>query len=128
MTDYLLTRGDTLLVPVQVLAVPSGLPPDSQPQIVDITGWKLWFTVKKYLADPDSLAVFQGTTVSGDVVITAATSGKALCTMPAISTRALPDGVTRLIYDVQGKDLTGIISTVERGVITVTPDVTRAIT
>ena len=122
-------RGDTLQFVVQVLQVPLGFPPDTPPQVVNVTGWTFWFTVKKYFADPDNVAVFQGksTDGSGTVTITDAPNGKVTLTLPASATLNYPDSVVQLVYDVQGKDTSGNIYTVDSGSVSVSPDVTRAI-
>lgn len=121
MGAFTLIRGDTLLLDVQVKK--NGVP-------VDITGWKVWFTVKRNFPDADNNAVYQANSTdgSGDVTITSSTQGKVTVRMPALKTFAFPDGMTKLIYDVQTKDASGVTATVDVGTVTVSPDVTRALT
>jgi hypothetical protein len=89
--------------------------------------------VKRTVSDPDQLAVAAVTTtptsipLGGGITWVARTAGQALVTVPALATRSFPDGRVRLEYDVQGKDPSGNIFTVEDGAVIVRPDVTNAI-
>jgi len=129
MADYSMVRGDTFRNVFQVMRVQLGLPLDTPPFSVDITGWTFWFTLKRYYNDPDNLAVFQGITTdgTGNVTITDALSGKVTVFVPPLSTLNMPDADVRLVFDLQGKDPAGVVYTAERGVIVVSPDVTRAV-
>ena len=120
-----MSRGDTFVRDIQVTAPPPGAPPGAQPVPVDITGWTLWFTAKYNLADVDAQAVAQLSTLTSGIVLTTPTAGKAEITMPPGATVNFADAPVSIYYDVQAKDLSGRIFTVERGVIVVTPDVTR---
>ena len=122
-----MARGDTFIFQVQVLQPPAGAPPGTPPVPTNITGWFLWFTAKYTYVDPDSRAVSALTSASSAVTITQPVSGTVVITMPPIATYAFPDGPVKLVYDVQGKDTSGNIYTIETGTITVYPDVTRAI-
>jgi hypothetical protein len=134
-------RGDTLVFGVQVRKRPQ-LTFDTQVEYcarcpngisVDLTGWFLWCTVKRTVSDPDQLAVAAVTTtptsipLGGGIAWVARTAGQALVTVPALATRAFPDGVVRLVYDVQGQDPSGNLFTFDEGDILVRPDVTNAI-
>jgi hypothetical protein len=121
--DYEMYRGDTLEVPFQAMSK------DETPVPVDITGAKVWFTVKYNYGDPDSLAVsaFDSVVDPLNVVITTALQGIGKAILPAIATRAFPDGDVTCIYDIQMKTAAGAISTIKSGTILVHPDVTRAI-
>lgn len=115
-------RGDTLAIPVAVKNAATGA-------ATDLTGWLVWFTVKRNYADPDSQSVFQARSddMSGGVVITEPpTLGQITATLPASATLGWPDSPSNLVYDVQGKDTSGNIRTVDSGTICVTPDVTRS--
>jgi hypothetical protein len=129
MPDYQSFRGDTFVILAQVLQVPSGLPYGSQPVPTNVTGWTFWFTVKRYYADPDVLAVSQAITTdsTGNMTITDAVNGKVTAILPALATLNFPDSPTKLIYDIQGKDGLGKVYTIDSGSITVVPDVTRAL-
>lgn len=118
MSDLQMYRGDNFVLEVQVAK--NGIRQD-------ITGWFMWFTAKYAYPDPDSCAVTQRTTTDG-IVFTDPANGKATITVPPLATRNFPDGRVTLVYDVQVKDLSGAIWTVESGTLTVAPDVTRAIT
>ena len=134
-------RGDTLVFGVQVRRLPQ---PTFDSQLVycarcpsgvavDLTGWFLWCTVKCTVSDPDQLSVAQVTSTptsvpaGGGVTWALRTAGQATVTVPAIATRAFPDGLVRLVYDVQGQDPTGNLFTFEEGDVLVRPDVTNAI-
>lgn len=120
-------RGDTFVFDVQVFAPPPQFsPPGAQGGPLNITGYSMWFTAKYHTADPDQQAVTQQTVTGGGIVFTNALQGMAEITVPALATFGFPDGVTKLVYDVQIKDLQGRISTVEVGTLSVYPDVTNA--
>ncbi len=132
-----LFRGDTLVWAVQVVQDPisgaystslaPGVPPPGQVP-ANVTGWTFWFTAKRHYLDPDNQAVWQGGTASPltGVVVTSPLSGRLTATMPPAQTIGFPDGSSTLVYDVQGKDGSGNIFTVEFGTIVVNPDATRA--
>lgn len=129
-------RGDTLQIQTQVVrdavsgqlstCVPNQLPPGAVPQ--DLTGYHVQFTAKYFDPDPDNKAVFlldnQGL---GGVTILDVTLGKVQAVGQPIATIAFPDGDVPLVYDVQLVDGGGVVTTVETGTLTVSPDVTRAI-
>lgn len=97
------------------------------PQNLTLTGVKVWFTVKYYLGDQDSQAVAQLTLGAGIATRDVLTSGRIRVTLPASVTQYVKDGTTRLYYDLQILDGTGRITTVEKGLFLVDPDVTRAV-
>jgi hypothetical protein len=132
MADRQMSRGDTLLFTLQVLQpppLPPSTPSDGIQLPTNITGYTMWFTVKYYVTQPDSQAVWQSGNVLPltGIIFTQPLSGIAQVTMPPIATRRFPDGPVALVYDVQIKDTAGNIFTVESGTITVNPDVTSAI-
>lgn len=123
-------RGDTIIFPFQVVTVGPG----GGSSAVNITGWGFWCTVKRNIHDPDRLAVAQITLTTSypaggtiTIVNEFAGQGQGQVSIPAIATRGFPDGVVRLVYDIQGQDTLGNIFTVESGTIDVDPDVTQAI-
>jgi len=126
-------RGDTFVFDVQVLRVPPGSPRGTQPLPVNITGWYMWWTLKSHYGDPDNQAIAQSTSTpsstpaGGGITFTLPLVGKAEITMASLATRQFPDGNTKLVYDVQVRDPSGNIFTVERGILVVSPDVTQAI-
>ncbi len=90
-------------------------------------GVKVWFTVKDYLSRADSQAIWQGTLENGGIVaVGLPTSGMVRVTIPASATALVPDGIVRLYYDLQIKDASARISTIEKGLFEVSPEVTRA--
>jgi hypothetical protein len=127
-------RGDTHQIPLLVRLEPAlplyGNPPPKcrpPPVIQDVTAWtQFWFTAKGTVVQPDNLATFQLTLGAGIVVVNAH-AGQLLATVPPIATRSQPDGVVRLVYDVQGKDGAGNIWTFQYGTLPIYPDVSRAI-
>lgn len=120
MTDYAMKRGDTFKTTLYVKDV------NGSPQ--NVTGWIFWFTVKRFATDPDQNAIFQARSddLSGAVTIDVAVTGQVTVRMPAFSTRLFPDTPTRVVWDVQSKNVVGEIATVDEGKIKITPDVTRA--
>lgn len=120
-----MTRGDSLSFAMALINPATGAP-------LDLTGAKIWFTAKNNYVDFDSLAVIalNTATASGNgaiTILTPATSGNARVDINPIATRAQPDGAVKLVYDVQVKDASGFVTTVESGTLTIIPDVTRAI-
>lgn len=91
---------------------------DSDDNAVDISGWTIWFTVKKSADDADSDAVIGPKKVTSH---TDASSGK--------STVSLTNSDTDLsrgtyIYDIQTDDGSGKITTWGKGDFTIMKDVT----
>lgn len=126
MTARSMPRGDTLAFVVQVT---NPLYEGDVP--LDVTGWKFYFTVKRWVSEPDQYAVHQDSTTSGSglvAIVTPATLGKVSVAMPAAKTILFPDTPTTLVYDVEGIDVAGNVRTVDSGTIKVSPDVTRAVT
>ena len=82
----------------------------------NITGWTLFFTLKQFENDDDSLALIQKTVTTHSNP----TGGQSLITIPSSSTGIL--GV--FPYDVQYKDTAGLILTVVRGTIEFIQDIT----
>lgn len=113
-------RGDSFVFEVNVLQA------DCAPQ--NITGWSMWFTAKYFVADYDTQAPIKLGTISplSGITFTNALAGQAEVTIPSVATAGFPDTPTKLVYDVQVKDTTGRVFTIETGTLTVNPDVTRA--
>lgn len=118
-SDYTMVRGDTFRLLVQVK--------NQYGAEKSIVGSKVWFTVKRQYIDPDTLAVHRADSLdgSGDVVITDPSRGYVSVRMPAFKTQGFPDTIDSLVYDVQVLDASGDVVTVERGKLSVAPDVTR---
>ena len=118
-------RGDTLAFQVQIYRP---YPFQNSPQ--DCTGWFVQFTAKRQYADQDAQAVATSkTTGTAPNIITfpqGVTTGLAQISVGPLNTITLGDGPTRLVYDVQVIDPVGNVTTVEEGIWTVRPDVTRA--
>jgi len=129
-----MTRGDTLTYLIQIVWNPQTGQVASQAQLapfppgfapLDISGGKLWFTLKRTYVDPDSAAVAQLSSPAGGITITSAQSGRATISLPPQATLNFPDGTVQLVYDVQFKDAAGNVTTTEGGPIDVAPDATR---
>ena len=120
------SRGDTIAFTVRVFADEHGHAP------FDLTGAKVWSTLKVQLSDTDAAALSQVSTagpppgpgVPGGVVVTDAPNGRVLVQHPQSATLGLPAAVQRLYVDVQVLDALGRTWTVDWGTVTVEPDVT----
>lgn len=113
-------RGDSLSFDLALIDPRTGGP-------LDLTGAKIWFTAKNNYVDPDNQAVIALATDTSGVLITDAPRGLARVDVPPLATRSFPDGIVQVVYDVQLKDATGFITTVESGTLKVYPDVSRSI-
>lgn len=109
------TRGDTIEIDYELV--------DKNGAALDlsISGTKAWFTVKDYLIRADSQASWQGTIGTG---IVQTSPGRMTVTIPASVTALWPDGVQRLYYDLAVKEPAGRVTTIEKGLIILDPDVT----
>ena len=92
---------------------------------LDITGSKLWFTVKERSTDTDSQAklAYTSTDVT-EMEITDPTGGKFTLHLKAADTTNL-EGTW--LYDIQVKLSTDKLITIARGVIEFLPNITRAL-
>lgn len=124
MTDISMYRGDTRTITetIQPLAADGT-------QVLGasgITGWSFWLTVKKDPGDADASAVFQK--VPGSWTTNnpgnATTAGVVTCTINPADTASLPGYRSVLQFDVQAKDGSGNVFTIDRGTLTVDADVT----
>jgi hypothetical protein len=122
MTEFTMYRGDSATFDVAVV--------DAAGAALNLTGTKLWFTVKRWISDLDSRAVVQKTSDSpGQVTLADQTAdpGKATIKVLPADTASLGADTTTLVWDVQILDSAGEMHTVADGSLTVKPDVTRAI-
>jgi len=114
--NFTITRGDTYKEN-WVIKDESGTP-------INITGGKLYFTLKNSVSDPDPGAL-QLTSATGEgITITDAPNGAATMTMTSAQTAAL--NVQTYYYDIQYKSSSGEIFTLARGTMTVESDVTQS--
>lgn len=124
-------RGDAFQFYVQFMKM---IAPNTPLVPLDITSYKIYFTMKRTTNDPDNQALAQvsslpsSTPAGGSVTKTQPTAGWVLVTVPAPATALFPDGETRVPYDVKGIDPSGLPVTAEAGVLLVIPNVTRAST
>lgn len=94
---------------------------DSSGADIDITGYKVYFTVKRKLNDSDTLALIKVDVTSHSAPIT----GNTVVSLVNATTDDLPEGT--YYYDLQLKDTEGLISSTKRGVFDVVEDVTKRI-
>jgi hypothetical protein len=93
-------------------------------EIIDISGWKIYFTIKRDVSVLDEDATgFDGTQKS--YIINNGTSGIATVYLTALETTILED---EFLYDIEIIDATGIVVTVLYGSIEFISDITRAVT
>ena len=106
------------------------VPPPGPWSPQNLTGWRVEFTAKYHFGDPDKQAVFSLNNASkgGIVLVNPPTVGKVAVTMPAIGTRAFPDGLVVLAWDLQCVDPSGNVRTVAAGPLGVFPNVTNSLT
>lgn len=95
---------------------------DSDGVDINITGYKVYFTVKRRLNDSDTAAL-----VKVDVTThTTPVTGRTVIPLVNTTTDDLAEGT--YYYDLQLKDPDGLISSTKRGVFNVIEDVTKRTT
>lgn len=104
----LATRGDTAVIPLRDVV-------DEQGNPLDLTGWEVTFTAKKFTKDTE--AVFVKSTLPGDGIVIVAEGADV--TLDEADTAL---GRT-LVYDAEARK-DGRVITIEKGTITVQVDVT----
>jgi hypothetical protein len=87
---------------------------------VDITSVDLYFTAKT--AEDTATEVFQKTVGAG-ITITDGVGGIASVNLGPADTTGIPSRITKLFYDVEYDDGTNIY-TIDKGVLTINPDIT----
>jgi len=90
---------------------------DTNNCVIDITGWTLFFTIKRRLEDPDSSAL-----VALNVTPTTPTTGTQIITVPNAQLKSL---VGQYFYDFRFINMSGTIVTITSGVITFLDHATR---
>lgn len=115
--NFNLVRGDSYEMTFEVK--------DRNEVVINMTGYTVWMTAKNYISDVDLSAVFQKTLSSG-ITLTNATLGQVRVVLSPTDTSSLGDVTSYLHYDIQMKNGSGQIFTIIKGVITVTPDITRS--
>lgn len=124
MTDIQSIKGDTQGFDVFVTKYNEVTGED---EIVNLTGAKAWFTAKRTSEDLDSAAIIKLDSVANpsQVVITGVT-GKVRITLAPADTVNSP--VKWLEYDVQIKEVDGTVTTVQKGKLELTKNITRSTT
>ena len=110
-----LFRGDTIILDMAIAQAGEAL---------NLTGYAITFTAKKDIKDSDGAVTTIQKTLGSGIVVTDAADGKIRITLASADTEDFPDVDTTYICDVQVKK-DGIVSTVAKGTMTVTPDVTK---
>lgn len=91
----------------------------------DLTGGKMWFTIKTNASVADGSATLQlSSPASGIVFSGTPTDGTATLTITAAQTAALVPQT--YYYDIQVKNSAGAITTLASGTLTVDADITQA--
>lgn len=126
MTTYKINRGDTFELNITLYAA-DGVTP------WDLTGAKVWSTVKTKLLDADANALSQidsagGSTPTGGAVTLGGVLGTIIVRHAPAMSRAVDTVNTSVFYDVQVKLADGRIFTVEWGKLEIGPDVTLSYT
>jgi hypothetical protein len=116
MTDMILNRGDSIIFDVGVVRLnpTTGL---NEP----VTAQKAWFTAKVNSRDADVDAIIKKDSVSTPTKVLV-TAGNVRVFLDPADTAIYKD--RWLVYDVQIKEASGSITTVERGKIELKKDVT----
>jgi hypothetical protein len=97
---------------------------------VNLTGAKVWFTAKRYMTDADGAALIALSTTTSGITITDGPAGQASLVIPPAATAALttpnPPTPLALWYDIQVKESDGTVTTVQKGRLLITGDVTQS--
>lgn len=124
MAKYLpdMRAGDDYNIKLRIL--------DNNSNVVDITGYKFWLTLKSSFEETDNLAVLQFNTIAGYNNNDDPTQGICYLAVPAALTKPIAAG--SYYYDIQqevGTNVTTVLPPVAdyKDKIIVVPEVTRAI-
>jgi len=118
-TNYTVYRGDTFTERLVFTSIDS----NGVVTPIDITGWTIFFTIKKSKTDADTSAVIR-VTLSDDSFATSPELGIALVEVPASD---LDDLLGMYYYDFQMKTLDGKVYTILEGTITFVADISRRV-
>lgn len=114
------TRGDTAIFDVTVTRFN---PVTEEDEIVNLTGAKAWFTVKRNRNDVDANAVVQrNSELNPSEVLITPVQGLIQVTLLPADTQDLKDRWLR--YDVQVKEASGVVTTVASGRLELIHDAT----
>ena len=118
MSELTMLRGDTKTLPFTATR---------NSAVLDLDDAKVWFTVKRSVADEDEDAFLQKTEAEG-IEILDEDEGTLVVTIDAEDTDGLEiRGAGKTLYwDLQVKMGTGEVDTIDSGTLVITPDVTRA--
>jgi hypothetical protein len=99
---------------------------------MNLTGWFVQFTAKRWVADYDNqaVAVSKSTGTAPNIITfpTGVSTGLVQVSVGPLNTITLGDGQTHLVYDVIAIDPSGNKHTLEAGTWEIEPGVTRATT
>lgn len=119
MVDALvMTRGDDRTFEITAL--------DKDGDPANLTDVDLWFTAKRSPLDLDLNAVIQKTVGAGITIVGDPTDGIAAISVLAADTLALDDQGAVLFWDLQSRTVTLLVTTLARGTLVVTGDITRS--
>lgn len=95
---------------------------------INLTGGKAYFTAKRSITGTDELAEIRlgSQAPLAGVTIQNAPGGILRVDVPPAATKGFQNDPVVLAYDVEVVEATGQVTTVMRGLLTVSPDVTRA--
>ena len=96
---------------------------------VSLVDCRLWWTVKRSIADPDTAAVISKTSAIAGGIVFGSGSGTATISLLGSDTTNLigvGDSSATFFWDLQLKDAGGKIQTLDAGTLLLTADVTRA--
>lgn len=126
MTDFAIDRGETVTFDVPVVR---WNPTTEQFDPVPLSGSKAWFTIKASTRDADTSALVSYNTVDDPaniIVVGNPDNGILRVSIPDTDTDGLPQSY--LPYDVQLKEADGTVTTIVKGFIAVSRDVTISTT
>jgi len=110
--DLIVKRGDSLVFRLTFTYTDTG-------DKVNISAWKIWFTLKKNEDDSDASAIVKKYFASH----TDPTNGKT--TITAATAEETYNLLGKYFFDIQYRDGSGIVRTPDSGIINFTRDITR---
>lgn len=127
VVDKVMVRGDDLVFDVFAKK------PDPQTGVlvaVNLTAGKAYFTAKRSITVADEVADIRLGSAAplAGVTIVVPTAGQVRIDVPPLATKGFQNDDVTLAYDVEVVEASGQVTTVQRGTLVVSPDVTRATT
>ena len=118
MTFLAISRGSSAVVQTSIANLAS----------TGLAGCTFWFTAKYRATDADTLAVFQKLNASFTVTSVGSLTapGVVLVTIQPADTASIPEYTKLLHWDIQMKDASANIYTVDSGMLRINADITQA--